>query len=115
MPLFPLYAICESFGPAGTEIRAVSAWETARLEDGSSALLVFDSQAKAAVHCGTGRAIVTIENSYKFAATLRGLNGTDQPTKVCWNLRSDLGCDRIATIDAVLDFLAKLPPEAKGS
>ena len=117
MPLFPLYAITESVSDEPTTIGQVNVWGTVVFEDSTRALLVFDTREKAKAACTQEMpSVVTIENAYKFEITLEEkLHGTDQPTKVCWNLREDGSSDKVATIPEVLEFIKELPPEQKGS
>ncbi|MBA4017568.1 MAG: hypothetical protein C0483_10385 [Pirellula sp.] len=117
MALFPLYAVTESTRQANPyEQRIASVWNTAVFEDGSQAMLVWYSRESAVESCGLENiSVVMIESAYKFAAALKNFVGEGQPTKVCWNLRRDGSFDQVATIADTMEFLANLPPEAKGS
>lgn len=115
--LFPLYGICDSADKEpGLQIGNVSGWAIIDLDDGSPALLVFDSVEKAAAVCGGDlRSVAMIDNAYQFARLLGDSNGIGQPTKVCGNYKPDGRYDWEITIPAMLELLKNLPPEAKGS
>jgi hypothetical protein len=120
MPLFPLYALSATedleFEGATARFREQMSWQTLHLDDGTRAILVFDSVEKAAAAVpNEGLTVVVFESAYKFADELNRLQSDGNVTKIAFNFDPKSTPTRIGSISDMLEFIKNLPPELKGA